>query len=61
MSYGLLLDDRALADGVVSLSSVHIWILSVSHYDSRTQAYLSYLLLDPEPDNSLKMQWIIMI
>lgn len=46
--------------GAVSLSSVHI-TNSVSHYDSGTQAYLSHLLLDPEPDNSLKRQWIIRI
>lgn len=29
MSYEPLLDDGALADGAVSPSSVHIWILSV--------------------------------
>lgn len=60
MSYELLLDDRALADRAASLSSAQI-VKSVSHCDSRTQAYLSQLLLDPETGNKLEMQWIIKI
>lgn len=56
MSYELLLDDRALADRAALRSIVHI-VNSVSHYDSRTQAYLSHLLLDPERS----MRWIIRI
>lgn len=60
MSYELLLDDRALTDRAASLSSTHI-VNSVSHCDSRTQAYLSQLLLDPDTYNNLKMQWIIRI
>lgn len=56
MSYELLLDDRALADRAALRSIVHI-VNSVSHYDGRTQAYLSHLLLDPERS----MRWIIRI
>lgn len=60
MSYEVLLDDRALTDRPLSVSSVYV-VNSVSLCCSRTQAYLSYLILDQHIDNIWQMVFTISI
>lgn len=60
MSYELLLDDRALTDRPLSVSSAYA-VNSVRLCCSRTQAYLSYLILDQYIGNIWQTVFIISI